>query len=65
MTGDLDRRRKTSKGPFGTMIGIGVCVARSSAVVEYRAMANGICELVWLQRVLGELQRPMSTPMKL
>lgn len=40
-------------------------VAQSSAEAEYRAMANGVCELLWLQRVLAELQRPMTSPMRL
>ncbi|RVW98483.1 Retrovirus-related Pol polyprotein from transposon RE1 [Vitis vinifera] len=30
-------------------------VARSSAEAEFRAMANGICEGMWLQRILKEL----------
>ncbi|KAK3037954.1 hypothetical protein RJ639_030659 [Escallonia herrerae] len=40
-------------------------VARSSAEVEYRAMAHGICEMMWLKRVLEELRRPVTMPMKL
>ena len=28
-------------------------------------MANGVCELLWLQRILVELRMPMKTPMKL
>ncbi|KAK3006432.1 hypothetical protein RJ639_016813 [Escallonia herrerae] len=32
-------------------------VARSSAEAEYRAMAHGICEMMWLKRVLEELRR--------
>ena len=40
-------------------------VARSSAKAEFRAMANGICELLWLQRVLEELKKPINLPMKL
>ena len=28
-------------------------------------MANGVCELLWLQRILEELKKPMETPMKL
>ena len=27
-------------------------------------MANGICELLWLQKVLEELKKPMNLPMK-
>ena len=31
-------------------------VARSSAEAEYRAMAQGVCELLWLQKLLEELR---------
>ncbi|KAK2981051.1 hypothetical protein RJ640_007654 [Escallonia rubra] len=40
-------------------------VARSSAEAEYRAMAQGICEMMWLKRVLEELRRSVTMPMKL
>lgn len=40
-------------------------VARSSAEAESRAMANGVCELLWIRRVLLELRLSDSTPMKL
>ena len=30
-------------------------VARSSAKAEFKAMAHGICEGIWLQRILKEL----------
>jgi len=40
-------------------------VARSSAEAEYRSMAQGICEMIWLKRILEELRRPMTMPMKL
>jgi hypothetical protein len=40
-------------------------VARSSAEAEFRAMAHGICEGLWLKRVLEELKRPVEVPMKL
>lgn len=40
-------------------------VARSSVEAEYRSMAHGICEILWLNRFLKELRRPMSLPMKL
>ncbi|KAK3012704.1 hypothetical protein RJ639_009860 [Escallonia herrerae] len=40
-------------------------VARSSAEAEFRAMAHGICEGMWLKRLLEELQFPPSTSMKL
>ena len=38
---------------------------RSSDEAEYRTMANGACELLWLQWILEELKTPMETPMKL
>ncbi|KAH9650639.1 hypothetical protein KPL70_026448 [Citrus sinensis] len=31
-------------------------VARSSAEAEFRAMAHGVCELIWIRRVLKELK---------
>ena len=31
-------------------------VARSNAEAEYRAIALGLCELLWLKRLLGELK---------
>ena len=40
-------------------------VARSSAEAEYRAMANGVCELLWIRRVLKELRLEVELPMKL
>ncbi|CAN0915260.1 Copia protein, partial [Linum grandiflorum] len=40
-------------------------VARSSAEAEYRALALGICESIWLKRVLEELKIPHGGPMKL
>ena len=40
-------------------------VARSSAEAEFRSMAQGVCEVLWLQRVLEELRKPISLPMKL
>jgi hypothetical protein len=39
-------------------------VARSNAEAEYRAMANGVCEMLWLKRILEDLQMPMNMPMK-
>ncbi|KAK3024560.1 hypothetical protein RJ639_043500 [Escallonia herrerae] len=32
---------------------------------KYRAMARGICEMMWLKRVFEELRRPVTMPMKL
>lgn len=40
-------------------------VARSSAEAEYRSMANGVCELLWIRRVLEELKMEIDLPMKL
>ena len=40
-------------------------VARSSAEAEYRAMAHGVCELLWLQTFLRDLGFPDAGPMKL
>lgn len=39
-------------------------VAQSSVEAKFRA-TNGICQLLWLQRVLKELKKSMNTPMKL
>jgi hypothetical protein len=35
-------------------------VSRSSAQVEYRAVANGVAEATWLRQLLLELQAPPS-----
>ncbi|KAL5816220.1 hypothetical protein ACOSQ3_024598 [Xanthoceras sorbifolium] len=40
-------------------------VSRSSAEAEFRAMAHGICEGVWLKRVLAELKMPIEGAMRL
>ncbi|RVW83633.1 Retrovirus-related Pol polyprotein from transposon RE1 [Vitis vinifera] len=40
-------------------------VARSSAEAEVRAMAHGICQGIWLKRLLEELQFAPHGPMKL
>ena len=40
-------------------------MARSSAEAEFCAMANGVCEAIWLKRVLEELQLPFDGPLKL
>ena len=40
-------------------------VARSSAEAEYRAMANGVCEMLWLKRILEELRMLVNMTMKL
>ncbi|CAM8882627.1 unnamed protein product [Rhodiola kirilowii] len=40
-------------------------VERSSAEAEFRSMANGVCELLWIKRVLEELKLEVIWPMKL
>ena len=40
-------------------------VVRSNVEAEYRAIALGICELLWLKRLLGELEITTKSPMKL
>ncbi|RVW49546.1 Retrovirus-related Pol polyprotein from transposon TNT 1-94 [Vitis vinifera] len=49
---------------FQMQIGQSV-VARSSAEAEFRAMAQGICEGIWLNRLLEELRVPLKHPMVL
>jgi len=39
-------------------------VSRSSAEAEFRALAHGICEGMWLKRVLCELRIPITKPMR-
>ena len=40
-------------------------VARSSAEAELRALAQGICELLWLKIILGDLKVKVESPMRL
>lgn len=40
-------------------------VARSSAESEFRAIAHGICELLWLKIILDDLRVKLEGPMKL
>lgn len=39
-------------------------VARSSAEAEFRSVAHGVCEVMWIKGILDELQIPSSIPMK-
>ncbi|KAJ7969877.1 Retrovirus-related Pol polyprotein from transposon TNT 1-94 [Quillaja saponaria] len=40
-------------------------VARSSAEAEYRAMAHGTCELLWLKRLMEDLRLTVEKPILL
>nr|KYP62035.1 Copia protein [Cajanus cajan] len=40
-------------------------VARSSAKAEYIAMAQGICEGIWLKRMLDEIRIPINYTMRI
>ena len=40
-------------------------VARSSAEAEFRAVAQGICEGLWLRKLLEDLQVTIKFPIKL
>ena len=40
-------------------------VARSTAEAEFRAMASGLCELMWIKGLLRELRLHKSTPLQL
>ena len=39
-------------------------VARSSAEAEFRALANGVCEGLWLKRLLKDLKIGLSLPIR-
>ena len=39
-------------------------VARNSAKVEFQAIAQEICEVVWLERLIEDLMIPLSQPTK-
>ncbi|PON92119.1 hypothetical protein TorRG33x02_121910, partial [Trema orientale] len=38
---------------------------RSRVEVEFRALAHGVCEGIWLRRILEELKMPFQEPMKM
>ena len=40
-------------------------VARSSAEAEYRALAHGVCEFIWIRRVMEELKIRYEEPIHL
>ena len=40
-------------------------VARSSVEAEYRGMAHGVCELLWIKQVLQDLRIDYGTSMGL
>ena len=40
-------------------------VSRSSAETKFKAMAQGICDGIWLRRLLTKLKTPMDKTMKL
>ena len=40
-------------------------VARSNAEAEFRAMAQGVCELLWLKIILEDLKIKWDGPMRL
>lgn len=39
-------------------------LARINAETEYRSVAHGICEVMWINRLLEELKMSNETPMK-
>ena len=70
--GDQTTRRSTS-GYFNFVEGNLVTwkskkqkvIARSSAEAEFRGMAHGVCELLWIRNILRDLGIEYATPMNL
>ena len=67
----LDRRSTTG---YCTFLGENIVswrskkqnvVARSSVEAEFRAMAVGVCKLLWVKIILVDLKAQLSKPMKL
>ncbi|XP_020419495.1 uncharacterized protein LOC109949168 [Prunus persica] len=70
--GSISDRRSTSS--YFTFVGGNLVtwwskkqnvVSRSSAEAEYRGMAHGVCELLWIKRLLTELGFKPEKPMEL
>lgn len=40
-------------------------VARSSAKAEFKAITQGVCELIWVVRLIEDLQMPLTKPTQL
>ena len=40
-------------------------VVRSSAELQFRALAQGLCELMWLKNILNDLRINMERPLRL
>ena len=37
-------------------------VARSNAKAEFQAIIQGICEVIWLERLMEDLRIPLTQP---
>ena len=70
--GDVNDRRSTSG--YCKLVGGNLVtwrskkqsvVARSSAEAEFRFVAHGFCEVLWIKRLLEELKVPTPTPIKI
>ena len=72
MAGSITDRRSTSG--YCTFVGGNLVtwrskkqsvVARSSAEAEFRSVAHGICEVLWIRRLLEDLKISSPLPMKI